>query len=241
MKKLYISNIDRLIENDTIDNETKSILRIFNDAYRDWPVPFFLFDEFEEDIRKFLSKIPDEKNIENALKKINYSKHAWYAESLSELLEVFKFYEKGITLNRIIEDLYTRLYFLEQNTIESINNNITNILLVDVLNILPSDIECLIQAPSLKNEFIESIWIVSDSYYFTIQLIESIRDKFITQIIDYKISDYFHNIEIRYNDKLLFEGYDGIEYGCLSKDIIIPNWFNERYILNEDCIISNEW
>ena len=53
-------------------------------------------------------------------------------------------------------------------------------------------------------------------------------------------SIYIQKLEIRENGVLLFEGFDGCEYGMISKWVIIPEWFKEKYV-TETCIVSNEW
>jgi len=118
----------------------------------------------------------------------------------------------------------------------------TGLLLIDVLSILPEGVDCYLQAPSLEDEVIVSI--MNEAKFAnskSIKLDGKIKEKFIERIINYSIIEYFHRVEIRNNNKLLFEGYDGIEYGLISKSIIIPEWFIEKHIKSENCIISEDW
>lgn len=115
-------------------------------------------------------------------------------------------------------------------------------LLLDALNVLPEEVECFIQAPSLENEVVQKMMTDSDfDYYKVVKLNNKSKKKFIDQVLAYSIADYFQNIQIKYNSKLLFEGFDGVEFGTLSKSIIIPEWFKEKYILTGLCTVSDEW
>ncbi len=116
-----------------------------------------------------------------------------------------------------------------------------NNFLVDVLNILPEGIECFIQAPSLDNIIIEKM--LQDSnydYYKFLKLDKTNKDKFIEQELETFFGMYIQKIEIKEKGVLIFEGFDGVDYGTISKNIFIPEWFKEKYI-PDTCTISNEW
>lgn len=115
-------------------------------------------------------------------------------------------------------------------------------LLIDILNILPQEVDCYIQAPSLEDTFILSLMRESNfPYYKHLPLNNINRRKIIEYIQNHPIAEYFQSIEIRYNGKLLFEAHDGVEFGILSKSVTIPNWFTERHIKTETCLISSDW
>lgn len=120
---------------------------------------------------------------------------------------------------------------------EQIENNF----LGDVLNILPEKIECFIQAPSLDNAIIEKMLQNSDfDYYKLLRLDGESKEKVIRQQVETFFGVYIQKIEIKENGILLFEGFDGVEYGTISKKIFIPEWFKEQYI-PDTCIVSSEW
>lgn len=119
--------------------------------------------------------------------------------------------------------------------------NEKNDFLIDVFNILPDNVECLIQAPSLENSIIQNMMVDSNyDYYKLICFDKEKKQNFINQEIENSIGDYIQNIQIKNESKMLFEGFDGFEYGTLSKYIVIPKWFNEKYI-PDICMVSNEW
>ena len=118
----------------------------------------------------------------------------------------------------------------------------TGILLVDLLAILPEEVECYIQAPSLENDVIQKMMTDTEfDYYQLVRLNKSNKKPFIEAVMIGEVVNYFHSMEIKADGKLLFEGYDGIEFGILSNTIIIPEWFTQTYVLTGDCTVSTEW
>lgn len=116
------------------------------------------------------------------------------------------------------------------------------LLLIDVISILPGEIDLQIQAPSLDDEVILKMWDDTEYPYFKgIRLDNTTKELFFNRIKNYPIVSDFQSIEIRHNTKLLFEGFDGVMYGSLSNTILIPNWFKEKYIENEDYFIADNW
>jgi len=120
--------------------------------------------------------------------------------------------------------------------------NLASQFFVDVLNILPDNIKCFFQAPSLENETIQGMMTQSEYVYFNLIIVNEVnKNIFIKEILAHPIVDYINSIEIRLNNKLLFEGYDGLEYGTFSNSVIIPQWFTDKYASEEMYMISNEW
>jgi hypothetical protein len=118
----------------------------------------------------------------------------------------------------------------------------SGILLIDVLDILPPVVECYIQSPDLEDEIIQKMMKETAFPYYKLITVNSLnRAKLIDRIKGHNINVYFQNIQIKNNGNLLFEGYDGIEFGIISKSISIPLWFKGEYILNGLCMVSDEW
>jgi len=116
-----------------------------------------------------------------------------------------------------------------------------NSFIIDVINILPEKVECFIQAPSLENSLIKEMFKKSDFDYFELlKLDKKSKVKFIKQEAETSFSVYIQKIEIKENGTLLFEGFDGLDYGLISKKISLPEWFKEKYV-PDICMVSNEW
>ena len=113
---------------------------------------------------------------------------------------------------------------------------------IDVINLLPVGSDCYIQSPDLDDEIMLSMMHQTQfNYYKCIKLAGSDREKFMKQIETPFILNYFQNIEIKFNDMLLFEGHDGMEYGTISKSVILPQHFIDEYINGDYCKVSDEW
>ncbi|MGC4128200.1 MAG: hypothetical protein QM564_01275 [Bergeyella sp.] len=105
-----------------------------------------------------------------------------------------------------------------------------NFFLIDLLDILPEDIDCFIQAPSLENIVIkEMLQDTEYDYYKLLKLNNTNKKIFIKQELETSFSMHIQNIKINKDRVLLFEGYDGVEYGSISQNICIPDWFKEKY------------
>lgn len=116
-----------------------------------------------------------------------------------------------------------------------------NSFLIDLLNILSEATECFIQAPSLDNTLIEGILQDLDNDRCKLLQLDKInRYKFINQELETSFSRYIQYIEINKNGVLLFTGFDGVEYGVISKTVSIPEWFKVKYV-PDTCMISSEW
>ncbi|HRD59056.1 MAG TPA: hypothetical protein PK504_13495 [Ferruginibacter sp.] len=115
-------------------------------------------------------------------------------------------------------------------------------LLINVLKILPEEIDCYIQAPSLENESILNMMSETEwDYYKLIKINNLNKESFCNSLNDSTITQYFQNIELKNSNKMLFQGFDGVEIGIISKYIKIPIWFRDKYIISGDCTISIDW
>ncbi len=79
------------------------------------------------------------------------------------------------------------------------------------------------------------------AYYQQMILSPANKETLVKIIKEEEVEGYFQSMEIRHDGKLYFEGYDGMEYGTISKDINLPENFIRDYINGGMCIVSNEW
>lgn len=119
--------------------------------------------------------------------------------------------------------------------------NQNNLFLEDLLELFHEDVDCFIQAPSLTNSIIYSLFNETVSgYSMVLSLNRKNKEIFLNQERESSFSIYIQRLEIKLNNRLLFEGYDGCEYGVISKSIDLPDWFKEKYV-PERCMISSYW
>ena len=112
--------------------------------------------------------------------------------------------------------------------------------LIDVIRIVPEGSDCYVQAPSLDDkETLELMKPSEYSYYKIIKLEGLNKIKFIERLKTGDIGQYMQSMEIKIGQRILFEGWDGIEFGLISKTIILPHWFIDKYKDMYD--ISKEW
>ena len=109
MKSLNIDELEDAQESNGIDPVLASVIDIFLKANNDWPIAVLTLEDFEIEVSNFINGTTTKNNIYLASKKIDLFKNAWQAESLGQIMDVFQFYEKGISLKEIIERLRKEL------------------------------------------------------------------------------------------------------------------------------------
>lgn len=113
---------------------------------------------------------------------------------------------------------------------------------IDVLKLMPSDISLYIQSPHEEvTEVLNEIGCTQENVYKVVSLNEESLAFLIASVLQGSIEEYIHCIQIKQENNLLFEGYDGLEYGVFSKEIVIPDDFKETHEANEMFLVSNEW
>jgi hypothetical protein len=118
----------------------------------------------------------------------------------------------------------------------------TQTFITEVINLVPQDSICFIQAPSIESlTYLELVTASSFDYYKQIILTGSNKRLLGKVIADENIEEFFQSIQIRFNDKLLFEGYDGMEYGIISKTLPLTDFFKKNLIDKKLCVVSEEW
>ena len=106
---LSISELEEIQEGNKTSSIPGKVIDAFLAAINDWPSPILTLDDFESEVSAFVNGDVTKAKIDAASKKIDYSRNAWQAESLSQILDVFQFYKDGTSLKEIIEDLKVKL------------------------------------------------------------------------------------------------------------------------------------
>jgi hypothetical protein len=113
---------------------------------------------------------------------------------------------------------------------------------IDILKILPLNSICYIQAPSLTSTILlEHLEFAKVPYYRCFQLNVFNKKLFTDCITNENIQEDIQSIEIRLDDLLLLEGYDGLEYFTISKTLKLPDCLYEKYLYEDVFNISMDW
>lgn len=113
---------------------------------------------------------------------------------------------------------------------------------INIINLVPDNSVCFIQAPSLENSEFINLMSPSPFDYYQQLILTASNKKLLNKIVETEsVEGHFQRVEIKFNDKLLFEGYDGMEFGTISKDLQLTDSFIKIHNPNEMYIVSAEW
>lgn len=118
--------------------------------------------------------------------------------------------------------------------------NNENDFFLDIIRLFSTDCDCYLQAPDMDKELIKNL--MDDCtipYYVKIRITVENALRLTDLESHHHISQWIQSMEVRKDEKLLFEGYDSVEYGLFSKEITIPDWFRSKH--GEDFGISPDW
>lgn len=107
--ELYIQKLEEIQDGNKTDPVLNKTIDIFLAAVQDWPNPVLTLEDFETEISIFINGVATKDKINTILKVIDFSKNAWQAESLQQLTEVFQYYQEGMSIKEIIEDIKIKL------------------------------------------------------------------------------------------------------------------------------------
>ena len=105
MSNLLVSELEKIQELDKISTVITEVVNTFLTAINDWSNPILELEDYELEVRNFIGASTSKVNIVAALNKIDFSKNSWQAESLIQIVDVFQFYNEGMSLKEIIMDL----------------------------------------------------------------------------------------------------------------------------------------
>lgn len=103
--KITVDYLEEIQESNKLSIVTKEVINILLLAINDWPRSIIDIDEYEIGILELLGGEVDKDGLEEYMSKIDFSKNAWEAESLSQLIEVYNFYSKEKKIRYILEDM----------------------------------------------------------------------------------------------------------------------------------------
>jgi hypothetical protein len=118
----------------------------------------------------------------------------------------------------------------------------TQSFLIDILKLIPEGAVCFIQAPSSDNSNLLKLMQPSKfDYYTQVPLTSANKQQLIILVNDEHVEQEFQSIEIRLEDKIRFQAFDGMEIGTISKKLQLPVSFVQNYIRSGMCSVSDSW
>lgn len=106
---LSIIYLEKIQESEKVTADVKAIINILLAAINDWPNQIVSLIDYEKEVYKLIGEEIDKKKLEEFISIIDYSKNAWEAESLSQLIEVYNYYEERKSLKEILEEIKEKI------------------------------------------------------------------------------------------------------------------------------------
>ncbi len=106
---LSVSILEKIQESKKVEIAISQIIDILLAAINDWPIHITYLVEYENEVHKLLGENITKKVMDEYISNIDYSKNAWEGESLSQLIEVFNYYNEGKELKEIFRELHNEI------------------------------------------------------------------------------------------------------------------------------------
>jgi hypothetical protein len=106
---MLISEIEQLIEQESLDEGLRKRISILLQSVTDWPTEIVSTEDLLRELGARIKGEPDEANIRALLLSINFATEAWIAESLDGLVEIFELSPKGVSLASLLNLLEVEL------------------------------------------------------------------------------------------------------------------------------------
>jgi len=104
-----ISYLEEIQKSEKVTEAVKGIIKIILSAINDWPEAAISLEDFERGIYKLAGADVDRKKLEAYISEIDYSKNAWEAESLSQLIGIYDYYEEKRLLRDILQEIKDKI------------------------------------------------------------------------------------------------------------------------------------
>ena len=106
---LSISHLEKIQGSEKLTEVIKEIVNILLAAINDWPNQIASIVDYEKEIYKLVGEEIDRKKLEEYISKIDCLRNAWEAESLSQLVEIYNYYEEWKPLKEILKEIKEKI------------------------------------------------------------------------------------------------------------------------------------
>jgi hypothetical protein len=108
----------------------------------------------------------------------------------------------------------------------------TQSLAADIINLVPVNSTCFINAPSINDDsdILKLLQPSSTNHYdWQLTLTTDNKRKLIDVIISEGVEVDFHRLDIKTDNDFLFTAYDGFSGVKVTDKITVPDWFIKKY------------
>ncbi|MCP1995521.1 hypothetical protein [Flavobacterium sp. HSC-61S13] len=106
---LLVNYLEKVQESEKLTGTIKEVISILLVAINDWPTPIISLGDYEKDVYKLIGEEVSRKTMKESISNIDNSKNAWEGESLSQLIEIFNYYEEEKQLKEILKDIQGKI------------------------------------------------------------------------------------------------------------------------------------
>jgi len=109
---LSINYLENIQDSENLPILIEEIINILLSSINDWPTLINNLEDYKNEVSNLIGNDIYKKSIEDYIVKIDYSKHAWEGESLSQLIEIYDYYNEDTKLEEIFNDLQNQINIL---------------------------------------------------------------------------------------------------------------------------------
>ena len=105
MKSLTIQELEQIGKSEHLPISIKKAIDIILNAINDWPNPVLNLGQYEYEVKILVGGEVTKSRITQSLLQIDYSKNAWEAESVTQLLNLFEIFPNEDLLKHILRNI----------------------------------------------------------------------------------------------------------------------------------------
>jgi len=106
---ISVSYLEKIQESGKLTGVIKEVINILLAAINDWPATMDSLVDYEKEVHKLIGEEVNRKTMKEYISNIDYFKNAWEGESLSQLIEVFNYYDEEKQLKEIFNEIQMKI------------------------------------------------------------------------------------------------------------------------------------
>jgi len=106
---ISLDYLEDIKESGKLAKKTYEVISILITAMNDWPRTVLSLADFEVEMFRSIGEDADKERIEKYLIKVDYTVNAWEAESIGQVLDIYKFYDGQKPLKEIVNEIVNEI------------------------------------------------------------------------------------------------------------------------------------